>query len=242
MAQNQPPSLPPSHPAPYRHLGNTSNDRLVKAQMGIALVAGLVMVAVPLYLCKRPAAEYLAEREARKAASAEASAALSPLAVPSGSAAGTHGGPGTVGLVGSGAAGKGAGGNVVLGDPKLVKCTKNDKGKVPPEQCDRQPFFEEALVRAIRDNTSCVPSSAGGTINFLLDVDHKAKKVHAWAGKSGTMKRKARKEALSCVTRALPTPDWAQLPHQNQKYQISVMATYPDPVDSKKSGSGSNSL
>jgi hypothetical protein len=239
MAQNQPPSLPPSHPAPYRHLGNASNDRLVKAQMGIALVAGLIMVAVPLYLCKRPAAEYLAEREARKAASAEASAGLSPLAIPSGSAAGTMGGPGSAALVGSGGSGAKGGGNVVLGDPKLVKCSKTEKGKLPPEQCDRQPFFEEALVRAIRDNTSCVPSNAGGSVNYLVDVDHKAKKVHVWAGKSGTMKRKPRKEVLACVTRALPTPDWAQLPHQNQKYQISVMATYPDAVDSKKSGSGS---
>ena len=61
----------------------------------------------------------------------------------------------------------------------------------------------------------------------MLDIDYKRKKSHAWAGKSGSLKKKTAKDAVSCVNKALPTPDWAQVPHQHERYQIAVMATYP---------------
>ena len=46
-------------------------------------------------------------------------------------------------------------------------------------------------------------------------------------GKSSSVKKKQAKEVLACVNRALPSPDWAQMPHQHQKYSIAVLATYP---------------
>lgn len=204
--------LPPSHPT-YRHLGTAAGDRSARAQMIVVLITGLVMVAVPLYILRRPRPEAASERETRKpVASAEVSA-RSPTALdnPAPSASAT--------------ASKVPG--LLLSEPKIVKCSSG-KTKVSPEQCDRQSYFEEILLKTIQENTSCAPEKGGsGSINFVLDIDHKTKKVRAWAGKSGTMKRGPRKKVVSCISKALPTPDWAQIAHQHQKYQIAVLATYP---------------
>jgi len=187
----------------------------VRAQLVIALIALLVMLAVPLYLLRRPRVE---TRDPKAAASGDnrgnAPAGLSPLAP------GTAPAPPPVGSA------QPRGLNV--GDAKIIRCQKGNS-KVPPEQCVRQPYFEEALVKAIRDNASCVTSSpAGGTVNFVLDIDFKRRKSHAWAGKSGSLKKKTAKEAVSCVNKALPPPpDWAQVPHQHERYQLAVLATYP---------------
>lgn len=204
------PSIPPSEPAHFRHLGQ-GGDRSMRVQMIVALVAGLVMIAVPLYLLRRPHADAATDPKAAAAASGSAGelSALAPNTAPPPPTA-----PKTPGLT--------------LADAKVVKCTKPGEGKTPPEQCDRQPYFEEALVKAIRDNVSCMPAnSPGGTVSYVLDIDHRKKKVHAFAGKSGTLKKKTAKEVVTCVNRSLPTPDWAQVPHQHVRYQINVLATYP---------------
>ncbi len=216
MADLPPPSLPPSHPS-YRHLGTAAADRSVRVQMIIALVAGLVMVAVPLYLWRRPKLEVTPEKAAAAAkasASADASA-RAPSAldspVPSTSSSATR----MAGLL--------------LSEPKLVSCAEGGRGKkLPPEQCDRPAYFEEALLKAIQENASCAPEKAGGSsINVVLDIDHKGKRIKAWAGKSGSMKAAQRKKVVECIRKAMPTPDWAALAHQHQKYQIAVLATYP---------------
>lgn len=224
----QPPShqhtMPPSHPGGYRHLGTGSVDRSVRVQMIIALVAGLVMIAVPLYLWRRPKAEAATERDVKKAATTQ-EAGGKQLTQLSGAATSGSAEPARELSPPEQAS---TGRETTLGEPKMVKCSKAGGGKTSPEQCDHQPWFEESLVKAIRDNASCAAvDPKGGTINFVLDVDHKAKKVKVWAGKSGTIKKKGRKEAVGCVARSMPTPDWSQLPHQYQKYQIAVMATYP---------------
>src|SRR3954471_13210233 len=56
---NRPPfaSSPPSQPSPYRYLGRGGGERPVRLQIIIALVAGLILVAVPLYLWRRPRPE-----------------------------------------------------------------------------------------------------------------------------------------------------------------------------------------
>lgn len=204
------PSLPPSQPAQSRRLGTGKSSRSLRVQMTVAVVAGLVMIAVPLYLWRRPRPV-----DADRHADASGQPTLSPLvsATAPTTAAPLPPPPETRGLT--------------IGEPRVSKCQKAG-GKTPPEQCDRQPFFEEALTKAIRDNVSCAPMlPAGGSINFVLDVDFKGKKTKVWAGKSGSVKKKASREVVSCVARAMPTPDWAQVPHQHTKYSIVVLATYP---------------
>src|ERR1700753_3769765 len=58
------PSSPPSQPSPYRYLGRGGSERPVKLQLVIALVAGLILVAVPLYLWRRPRPEPIPSADA----------------------------------------------------------------------------------------------------------------------------------------------------------------------------------
>src|SRR5262245_64699055 len=77
---NRPPfpssSSPPSQPSPYRYLGRGGGERPVRLQIIIALVAGLILVAVPLYLWRRPKPESIPSADA---ATADAGAPLLPL-------------------------------------------------------------------------------------------------------------------------------------------------------------------
>src|SRR5271169_2985591 len=57
-------SSPPSQPSPYRYLGRGGGERPVKLQLIIALVAGLILVAVPLYLWRRPRPESIPSADA----------------------------------------------------------------------------------------------------------------------------------------------------------------------------------
>src|ERR1044072_1393714 len=63
---NRPPfsSSPPSQPSPYRYLGRGGGERPVRLQIIIALVAGLILVAVPLYLWRRPRPESIPSADA----------------------------------------------------------------------------------------------------------------------------------------------------------------------------------
>src|SRR3954470_20008719 len=58
------PSSPPSQPSPYRYLGRGGSERPVRLQIIIALVAGLILVAVPLYLWRRPHPESIPSADA----------------------------------------------------------------------------------------------------------------------------------------------------------------------------------
>ncbi len=197
--------------ASMRHLGVGGRDRSLKVQMAVALVAGLILVSVPLYFFRRPRDKDAGD--ARASASASASAAFTASAVVT-----------NVPIVPPDQPGK----SLTVGDVKMVRCKKAGAAKTPPEQCDRLPYFEEALAKAIRDNASCAPRSAtGGTVNFVLDVDFKRKRTRLWAGKSGSIKKKPSRELVTCVSRSLPSADWSQVPHQHLTYSFSILATYP---------------
>ena len=203
------PSSPPSQPSPYRYLGGGGGERPVRLQIIIALVAGLILVAVPLYLWRRPRPESIPSADAAVvdagASSADAAAALpAPGAQPSGP-------PG-----------------ITVSPFKAIKCENPGPGKTPPERCDHVTFFEDALARAVRENGACSPSSKTGyAVSYVLELDFRRKKLNLFAGKSSTIKRDKTKDLLRCVRRAMPTPDWGTVPHQYVKYKVNVTATYP---------------
>jgi hypothetical protein len=182
-------------------------------QLGIALVAGLVLVAVPLYLWRRPKAASTDPVDAGSA-SAVVSAAPPPDTTGTLVAAALDGGVKTE--------------QVTLGRVWIDSCQRAGPGRTPPEQCDRQPYFEEALVKAVLENTACAPKlQKGGTISYAMKVDYRRKQVSIFAGQSGSVRRSTAREAIRCVSRSLPTPDWEPLQHQHTKYIIAVLATYP---------------
>jgi hypothetical protein len=180
-----------------------------RIHLAFALVAGFALIAVPLVLWVGPStndAATAAPSASVEAPLASASAGFEdsleeePKSVPSDL--------------------------VQLGKVWIDKCEKPGPGKTPPEQCDRQPWFEQALVRAIQENTACAPERSG-TVSVVMRVDHRRQQVDVFAGKSGTIRGRPAQGLLACIKRSVPDPDWNTLEHEHTKYIIAVMATYP---------------
>lgn len=209
MASRPPLLGPPSQPSPYRYLGRGGGERPVRLQIVIALVAGLILVAVPLYLWRRPRPESIPSADAAVAADAgvsdaSASAALAAPAFPPPPP------------------------NVQLSAFTTLKCENPGPGKTPPERCDHVPFFEDGLARAIRDNAACAPKSGAPVkVSYVMEMDFRRKRTNLFIGKSSTIKKEKGKELLRCVTRGMPTPDWSTIVHQYARYKVNVTATYP---------------
>ncbi len=201
-------STPPSQPSPYRQLGS-GGQQPVRVQMIIGLVVGLVLVAVPLYLWRRP--------EQASPESIEAMATDAGI-VPVGTS------QPYVPIVDAAVAPK-----VKLSPFETIKCVDPGPGKTPPSRCDSIEYFEDALARAIEDNALCAPSTkTGATISFVLDFSFGRKKMRVYHGKSSTVPKKRTKGLFQCVNKAMPSsPDWASIPHQHSRYVVNVKATYP---------------
>lgn len=120
---------------------------------------------------------------------------------------------------------------LTLGDVWISKCEKPGPGRTPASQCDRQPWFEQALVRAVKENESCaiVPGSSTpltGRMSVVMRVDYAKRSVDFLAGKSGSIRGSRAKGLLKCLQRSIPQPEWDALGHEHVKYLIAVMATY----------------
>jgi hypothetical protein len=204
---NRPPftSSPPSQPSPYRYLGRGGGERPVKLQIIIALVAGLIIFAVPLYLWRRP----------------------KPDPIPTADAAVVDGGT-PVGASTVVAFDAGPAGNVGISPFTTIKCEKPGPGKVQPERCDHVTTFEDALARAIRERPDCAPASKTAyTVSYVIESDFRRKKLTLFTGKSTSIKPQKAKELLRCVKAAMPAPDWSSISHQYVRYKVNVVATYP---------------
>src|SRR5262245_23280496 len=138
------------------------------------LVALLVLVALPLYLLRRPKPVGPVEPDAGPRADiADAGVAQEG---------------GALAALPDAAASK----RVTLGEPRAVRCTAKAGGRVMAERCDHLVAIEDALARSIRENVACAPPSATPfTVSFVLTVDFDRKKLHLWAGRSGTLKKRS---------------------------------------------------
>jgi hypothetical protein len=191
----------------------------VRVQVILALVAALILVAVPLYLWRRPQPASLPSADAAPVGSA----GLLPPPLSSGLLADPTRAP----LVGSSTAPR-----VEVAPIKTLKCQSPGPGRTPPERCDGIRFFEDALSRAIRDSAACAPSSKSGYVaSFILEAHFGKKRTNLFFGKSTTLSKARRKELLRCVEKSLPTPDWDRIPHQHQRYALNAVATYPPAPD-----------
>jgi hypothetical protein len=179
-------------------------------QVILALVAALVVVAVPLYLWRRPTPATIP--------SADAATAPSSLPPPVGS--GQTGMPQMVAAA--------SGPQIEVAPVKTLKCQNPGPGRTPPERCDGLRAFEDSLVRAIKDSASCAPPSRTGyVVSFVLEAHFGKKRTNLFFGKSTTLSKSRRKELLRCVEKAMQTPEWDRIPHQHQKYTLNAIATYP---------------
>ncbi len=176
--------------------------------MILGLVVGLVLVAVPLYLWRRP----------------DPSAKPSPEASGAAAAAQVDGAVPYLPLL-----------DASLGAPKIklapfktLRCTDPGPGKTPPERCDHIGFFEDGLARAIKENALCAPTTkTGATVSFVMEVNFRREKLKIYRGKSSTMPRSRTRELFPCLKKAMPDPDWSSIPHQHARYVVAIKVGYP---------------
>lgn len=193
--------------------GGGGGDRPLRAQLVIALVIGLVLLAVPLYLWRRPSGTENAGADAGAHRDAGAGAAASSHAEVTGLDAGD---------VEDG---------IKLAAVQRVKCSASPRSKGQEGNlCDHLPFFEDALKKAIHGTKGCAPRTGkAGTLNYVLTIDFQHRRVGAFPGASGKWKGPQARRASKCVLRSLPAPPWDSIRHQYRYYMIAVMASYPGP-------------
>ncbi len=205
------PSFPsaPSEPG-LRRLGvggGSGGDRPIRAQLVIALVAVLVLLAVPLYLLRRPSPE---DAGADPSPSASAFAPTVPVETEEKHPFDER---------------------LKLAEPLRVKCASSARASGQRGAlCDQLPFFEGALAAAIRQTVDCAPRTGKtGTLNYVLRVDFDKKDIHVFPGASGSWKGPQARRAAQCVRQALAPAKWETMPHQYRYYEIAILSTYEPP-------------
>jgi hypothetical protein len=201
-----PPSEPRSSRASFDAL-DSQVDRPARLQMIVALVLGLVLVAIPLYLWRRPRAESIAAQSTiTDAGAGTAVTGASPSATDE---------------------------KLVIGEAKTLSCHDPGPKKTAPEQCDHVAELEKAFAKAIEENATCVTKDVGGgTIIYIADVTFKKKSVTVATPKEGRTLKSA-KVATACekvVRGKLATLPLDAMKHEHARYRVSITATYPGAV------------
>jgi hypothetical protein len=187
-------------------LGRGAGDRPVKIQIIIALVAGLILVAVPLYLWRRPRPEAIPVADAAMLDAGVYDATSPIVAFDAGVQASS----------------------LTLSPFTSLKCENPGPGRTPPERCDHVMVFEDALAHAIRDAACPPPASKNPfSISYVMESDFRRKKLTLFTGKSTTLKRDKAKDLIRCIKSKMSHPDWSTIPHQYSRYKVNVVATYP---------------
>jgi len=198
-----------------RRLGVGSSgggDRPLRAQVIVALVCVAMLIAVPLYLWRKPSTKAtFSQAVASASASGGLQAALkAPAAAAAAAAAPTP--------------------RLTLGAVQKVRCGATPSASQSEGTlCDTLGPFEEALKKAVLTSEDCAPKAkTKGSINFVLTIDFAHKKLHVFPGASGDWHGKVARRATSCVNNAVKIADW-NVPHQYRHYAIALLATYTGP-------------
>lgn len=210
------PSTPPSErsPSPSRSAFREVDlgDRPMRVQMIVALVLGLVLVSIPLYLWRRPRVDGDAVNvgQGTSAPPAAVSVSSAQLGV---AAAGTDAGA--------------AGPRVTVAEPRFVSC--GDGGKKKSDACDHPEALGKAFSQAIVDASSCAPDSAGGgSVTWVADVSLAKKKIDVKAPKDGRSLKNGKvvSACAQAIKKRLETQGFEGVPHDHAKYRVEVVATY----------------
>jgi hypothetical protein len=192
--------------------GGSGGGRFVRVQLIIAVVSAFSILAVLLYLLRRPTGVEHAGADEPAEPSASASAAP-PAAVVRTKVESSEKAPA----------------RVKVGTVQRQRCGSSPKNLASePGLCDALPFFEQALVKAVLENPDCAPKQKEeGTISYALSLDFRNHETKLYPGKSGSWRGPQAKKAAECVKRAITAPTWDTMGHQYRYYLISVVATYP---------------
>ncbi len=202
-----PPSEPRSSRASFEAL-DAHVDRPARIQMIVALILGLVLVAIPLYLWRRPRTE-----------SISATIGLNDA--------------GVLPAVTAGPSPSSLEAQLSIGEAKVVGCQDPGPRKTPPEKCDHVAEIEKQFAKAIEESALCAPKdTGGGSIIYVADVTFKKKTVVLNTPREGrTMKNAKIVSACEKAIRAKLSPlPYDTAKHEHARYFISITATYPGAV------------
>jgi|GEM_PF-902275 len=211
--------IKPAIPAQLaREVSSGENDaRVARAQMGVALVVGL-LVAMSLYVWRRPRTE-------TPPAPSESASQASSSAAPVRDLATT---PVTVGNPSAVAAANAPGAKVAVSEARTIGCASVGK-KLSDEGCERLPEVEKALVAAIQSSGTCLGGTRGGTIEYQADIHFEGRKVSVVAPRSGRTVQgtKAVTTCALAVKRALAeTVPWEAPNRKHEHLRLAVVASY----------------
>ena len=204
--------LPPSSESSLRRLsrGAGGAERPLRAQAVLGGMLVLVLVAVPVYLLRRPNGT---------PDSREPDAGTSVFG----------------GVLGGEADASAPVAQVLLGAIQRVRCGASPSQIASEgELCDTLPALEAALRQSILGAADCAPRTGKeGSINFVLEVDFTNDRYNVFPGRSGKWRGPQARRATQCVLRSFPPVDLHSVRHQYGYYAIAVLAVYPapDPLD-----------
>jgi hypothetical protein len=183
------------------------------------VVLGLALIAIPLYLWRRPRSESLPVTSTSDAAAPVTDggvAASSPPAQP-------------------------APPLVTLSDPKVMECHDTGPKRTRPEDCDHLAAVEKGLAAAIAEGGPCLPTAnGGGTLVYVLDASfgRKHHPLELMIPKDGRALKNPRGMAAAVVAcsaavkKGLDGVTLEGVPHAHSRYKIAITATYPPPSGS----------
>lgn len=198
-------------------------QRDVRLQAALALIVGVALVAVPLFIWGRvskknqtpqpnmntqPAGSSLMANEVPGSASILLTDAGANLAIDAG------------------------GRTVTVSEPRYIKCQNPGPSKTPADKCDHVGPIEEVLAKLVADQSyTCVRGLTGAqSVNFSVDVSFKKKKIKLKEAKEGSsMPKSVRKKAVACFQDQLSkmsSIEWDKIPHQHQRYAFEFLATF----------------
>ncbi|MDP9150021.1 MAG: hypothetical protein M3O36_08795 [Myxococcota bacterium] len=216
MNDQREPSHPPSAPPLRRPRGFTPpEDRHGRVLILAAWVLGLVLVALGLYVWRRPQAAGDAAEPGGHAEGEATSPSAAPAAPPEG----------------------GARSPLIVSDARVLGCHDRGPKKTPPDQCDHLPPVEQALASAIAQSVACVPQGSAGdgggsvsgqTIEYVADVSFSRHRVSLTLPRAGRSlnDRKVLAACAAGVQGALRALALQGIDHQHARYEIAVTATY----------------
>jgi hypothetical protein len=219
------PSLPPSDP---HGLGRSvidlpgQRDHSFRVRLGAALVAAFVAAGIGLFLWRRPHAPSQPTADEAQSSSSMAASEAPPEARQPQVAAPPP--------------------PVAVSEARVLGCHDRGPKVTAPDQCDHLPTIEKALVAAIEQAASCVPSSgtaasAGGataaTIEYVVDLSFNRSRLTVALPHEGrsVRDRKVVRACGSAVRAAMQLTQLTGVPHEHAQYKIALTATYRPGAD-----------
>jgi hypothetical protein len=121
-----------------------------------------------------------------------------------------------------------------LGDARVIECRDSGSKRVPSEQCDALPSFAKGFAEAILAAKDCIPKGVGpGSITYVADVGFSRRRAPVTVAlpRDGRSYRGAKVVAAcaAAVRAGVSAVPIEAIPHAHARYKIALVATYPAP-------------